>query len=159
MSSEQRSRIEASAHFNKAENRFENTDGTANEKSFGALAGLAGDYFKRPDDPNEATGFPLLAPNSQPDSARQAVWIGHSTVLVSIDGVNVLTDPVFSDRASPVSFAGPKRVVPPALTLPDLPEIDAVLDTPSESLERISYWPWAQKMPWTERDIAIKLKL
>ena len=127
MSSEQRSRIEASAHFNKAEDRFENTDGTANEKSFGALAGLAGDYFNRPDDPNEATGFPLLAPNSQPDSARQAVWIGHSTVLVSIDGVNVLTDPVFSDRASPVSFAGPKRVVPPALTLPDLPEIDAVV--------------------------------
>ncbi|MED5306544.1 MAG: SAP domain-containing protein [Candidatus Thermoplasmatota archaeon] len=41
----------------------------------------------------------------------------------------------------------------------NLPEIDAVLDTPSESLERISYWPWAQKMPWTERDIAIKLKL
>ena len=40
----------------------------------------------------------------------------------------------------------------------NLPEIDSVLDTPSESLERISYWPWAQKMPWTERDIAIKLK-
>ena len=53
-------------------------------------------------------GFPLLALNSQPDSARQAVWIGHSTVLVSIDGVNVLTDPVFSDCASPVSFAGAK---------------------------------------------------
>ena len=40
----------------------------------------------------------------------------------------------------------------------NLPEIDAVLDTPSESLEKSSYWPWAQKMPWTERDIAIKLK-
>ena len=40
----------------------------------------------------------------------------------------------------------------------NLPEIDAVLDTPSETLEKSSYWPWAQKMPWTERDIAIKLK-
>jgi len=127
MSTDQRSRIEASAHFNKAEDRFENTDGTANEKSFGALAGLASDYFNRPDDPNEETGFPLLAPSRQTDSARQAIWVGHSTVLVTIDGINVLTDPVFSDRASPVSFAGPKRVVPPAVTIDDLPQIDAVV--------------------------------
>ena len=127
MSTDQRSRIEASAHFNKAEDRFENTDGTANEKSFGALAGLASDYFNRPDDPNEKTGFPLLAPSRQTDSARQAIWVGHSTVLVTIDGINVLTDPVFSDRASPVSFAGPKRVVPPAVTIDDLPQIDAVV--------------------------------
>ena len=127
MSTDQRSRIEASAHFNKAEDRFENTDGTANEKSFGALAGLASDYFNRPDDLNEETGFPLLAPSRQTDSARQAIWVGHSTVLVTIDGINVLTDPVFSDRASPVSFAGPKRVVPPAVTIDDLPQIDAVV--------------------------------
>tara|TARA_Y100000287_G_C14059675_1_gene275388 strand:- start:2 stop:673 length:672 start_codon:yes stop_codon:yes gene_type:complete len=40
----------------------------------------------------------------------------------------------------------------------NLPEIDAVLDTPPETLEKNSYWPWAQKMPWIERDIAIKLK-
>ena len=39
-----------------------------------------------------------------------------------------------------------------------LPEIDAVLDALPETLEKISYWPWAQKMPWIERDIAIKLK-
>ena len=127
MSTDQRSRIEASAHFNKAEDRFENTDGTANEKSFGALAGLASDYFNRSDDPNAETGFPLLAPSRQTDSARQAIWVGHSTVLVTIDGINVLTDPVFSDRASPVSFAGPKRVVPPAVTIDDLPQIDAVV--------------------------------
>ena len=125
--SEKSTRIEASAQFNKAEGRFENTDGTANEKSFGSLAGLAKDYVNRKDDPHEKTGFPLLDPNSQPDSPRQAIWIGHSTVLVSIDGVNVLTDPVFSDRASPVSFAGPKRVVPPAFELSALPAIDAVV--------------------------------
>lgn len=127
MMSDNRARIEASAHFNKTEGRFENTDGTANEKSVGALSELAGAYFSRPDDPNEVTGFPLLDPNSQPDSARQAIWIGHSTLLVSIDGVSVLTDPVFSERASPVSFAGPKRVVPPALTVAELPALNAVL--------------------------------
>lgn len=127
MTSDQRARIETSAHFNTSEGRFENTDGTANEKSLMSVAGLAGDYFSRPDDPHETTGFPLLDPNSQPDSPRQAVWIGHSTVIVSIDGVSVITDPVFSDRASPVSFAGPKRVVPPALTADDLPDIEAVI--------------------------------
>ena len=127
MTSDQRMRIEASAQFNKAENRFQNTDGTANEKSIGALAGMAAEYLSRADDPNETTGFPLLDPDSQPDSPRQLVWIGHSTLLVEIDGVRVLSDPVFSDRASPVSFAGPKRVVPPAYQVADLPKIDAVV--------------------------------
>ncbi len=39
-------------------------------------------------------------------------WIGHSTILLQIDGLNILTDPQFSDRASPLSFLGPKRFVP-----------------------------------------------
>src|SRR3954470_6907761 len=54
-------------------------------------------------------------------------WIGHSTVLLQTAGVNVLTDPQFSERASPVQFAGPKRVVGPTPALADLPHIDAVL--------------------------------
>ena len=54
-------------------------------------------------------------------------WIGHSTLLVRIGGQNVLTDPQFSERASPLAFAGPKRVVPPAPRLEALPRIDAVL--------------------------------
>ena len=54
-------------------------------------------------------------------------WIGHSTMLVRMDGVTFLTDPIFSERASPVSFAGPKRLVPPGVPLQDLPEIDFVL--------------------------------
>jgi N-acyl-phosphatidylethanolamine-hydrolysing phospholipase D len=41
-------------------------------------------------------------------------WIGHATVLVQSGGLNILTDPVFSDRASPVSFLGPRRAQPPA---------------------------------------------
>jgi len=54
-------------------------------------------------------------------------WIGHATLLVQIGGVNVLTDPLFSERASPVPFAGPKRVVPPVPALAELPHIDAVV--------------------------------
>jgi N-acyl-phosphatidylethanolamine-hydrolysing phospholipase D len=54
-------------------------------------------------------------------------WVGHATMLVQANGLNVLTDPVFSERASPVQFAGPKRAQPPGLALAQLPPIDVVL--------------------------------
>jgi N-acyl-phosphatidylethanolamine-hydrolysing phospholipase D len=53
-------------------------------------------------------------------------WIGHATFLVRMDGVTFLTDPIFSERASPLSFAGPKRLQPPGVPLADLPPIDFV---------------------------------
>lgn len=56
-------------------------------------------------------------------------WIGHSTVLIQVDGVNILTDPIWSDRASPVTFAGPKRFVEPGIIFNNLPEIHVVLIT------------------------------
>ena len=54
-------------------------------------------------------------------------WIGHSTFLVRMDGVTFLTDPMFSNRASPFSFAGPRRAVPPGVPLDALPPVDFVL--------------------------------
>ncbi len=51
-------------------------------------------------------------------------WIGHATLLVRMDGVAFLTDPMFSERASPMSFAGPKRLAPPGVPLDALPPID-----------------------------------
>jgi N-acyl-phosphatidylethanolamine-hydrolysing phospholipase D len=51
-------------------------------------------------------------------------WIGHSTMLVRMDGVTFLTDPVFSDRASPLSWAGPRRLVPPGVPVAELPPIE-----------------------------------
>ena len=54
-------------------------------------------------------------------------WIGHATFLLQIGGVNILTDPQFSPRASPVSFAGPQRIVPLPLEVGELPHIDVVL--------------------------------
>lgn len=53
-------------------------------------------------------------------------WIGHSTFLVRMEGMTFLTDPMFSERASPVSFAGPKRLQPPGVPLEELPPIDFV---------------------------------
>jgi len=54
-------------------------------------------------------------------------WIGHATLLLQLDGKNILTDPVFSQRASPVQWAGPKRVAPPGLAFENLPDIDMVV--------------------------------
>jgi N-acyl-phosphatidylethanolamine-hydrolysing phospholipase D len=56
-------------------------------------------------------------------------WIGQAAFLVQLAGVNILVDPQFSARASPVSFAGPKRVVPLPIEVPELPRIDVVLVT------------------------------
>jgi L-ascorbate metabolism protein UlaG (beta-lactamase superfamily) len=54
-------------------------------------------------------------------------FVGHATTLLQMDGINVLTDPIWSERASPVSFAGPMRVRPPGIRFEDLPPIDAVV--------------------------------
>lgn len=59
--------------------------------------------------------------------AMLVTWIGHSTVLVQTQGLNILTDPVWAQRASPVSFVGPRRVREPGVRLRDLPHIDLVL--------------------------------
>lgn len=60
-------------------------------------------------------------------SEATVTWVGHSTLLIQLDGMNLLTDPHWSDRASPFSFAGPKRVTPPGLRFEDLPPIHLVL--------------------------------
>jgi len=57
----------------------------------------------------------------------RATYINHATVLIQVDGLNILTDPIWSERASPVTFAGPKRIRPPGIAISDLPEIDLVL--------------------------------
>ena len=54
-------------------------------------------------------------------------WIGHATFLLQTPAGNLLTDPVYSDRASPIGFAGPRRARPPAVRFEDLPRIDVVL--------------------------------
>jgi L-ascorbate metabolism protein UlaG (beta-lactamase superfamily) len=65
----------------------------------------------------------LRANTSQP----LVTWIGHAGFLVQLAGVNMLVDPQFSERASPVAFAGPRRIVPLPLEISELPRIDVVL--------------------------------
>jgi N-acyl-phosphatidylethanolamine-hydrolysing phospholipase D len=80
-------------------------------------------------------GWASVLPSVKPDveflkknrSERTMTWLGHATVLLQTNGVNIITDPVFSERTAPVQFAGPKREVPLMITPDELPEIDIVL--------------------------------
>lgn len=100
---------------------------------------------------NEAA-WPESLPNPEaaaiPDRVNEgirATYINHATVLVQVGGLNILTDPIWSERASPVSFAGPKRIRPPGVAIDDLPEIDLILVShnhydhlDTETLKRLS---------------------
>ena len=86
----------------------------------------------RPRVPSPARGsFPVATPEivrpRAPAEAMRATWVGHSTVLLQLGGLNLITDPVFSRRASPVQWLGPRRVMDPGLGLDDLPPLDLVL--------------------------------
>jgi L-ascorbate metabolism protein UlaG (beta-lactamase superfamily) len=70
--------------------------------------------------------FPPPPDTVGPDSVA-ITFIGHASFLIRLPGAVVLTDPVFSERCSPVSWAGPKRVRPPGIALADLPRPDVVL--------------------------------
>ncbi|MEK8031002.1 MBL fold metallo-hydrolase [Ideonella sp. DXS29W] len=70
---------------------------------------------------------PLSTWQQPADTGLRATWLGHSTVLVEIDGYKVLTDPVWGPRASPLRFAGPKRFQPMPIRLKQLPLPDVVV--------------------------------
>lgn len=76
-------------------------------------------------------GVPRADPRIARDRASpgelRLTWVGHSTVLVQIGGLNLLTDPIWSLRASPVRWAGPTRVSPPGVLFGELPPLDGVL--------------------------------
>jgi len=62
-----------------------------------------------------------------PSMLPTVTWLGHATSLIQASGLNVLTDPIFSRRASPVQFAGPLRAQPPGIPLDQLPHVDVVV--------------------------------
>ncbi|RMH87707.1 hypothetical protein EA797_20565 [Stutzerimonas zhaodongensis] len=87
---------------------------------------LLNGYKRRP-----KQSLPLVRPHEAwlrpAGTGLRTTWLGHSTVLIELDGRKILTDPVFSARASPFSFAGPKRFHPTPATLTELPPLDAVV--------------------------------
>ena len=73
------------------------------------------------------TATPDVVHPRRTDGGASATWLGHSTVLLQLGALNVLTDPMFGQRAFPVSWLGPRRVMDPAIPLDAVPPLDAVL--------------------------------
>jgi len=86
----------------------------------------------RPKDPDPSV-FTRVAPAfvtpRAPATRVTLTWVGHASLLLQIDGLNILTDPMWSERASPVRFAGPRRWVAPGIAFEKLPPIDVVLQS------------------------------
>jgi len=77
--------------------------------------------------PERVPVAPTVPPRRIEGQEMRVTWIGHATVLVQTNGLNILTDPVWSERTSPFSFVGPKRVRAPGMRFEDLPKIDLVV--------------------------------
>lgn len=86
----------------------------------------------RPKDPDPSV-FARVAPSFATPRAAPVrltvTWVGHASLLIQLGGLNILADPMWSRRASPVSFAGPKRWVPPGIGFEQLPPLDVVLQS------------------------------
>jgi len=113
-----------------ADGRFHNADDGFELPSFGAVIAFQWGRITRHMPAPVADISPVvpdlgfLQPNRRETTAT---WIGHATVLIQTGGLNVLTDPQFSKRASPVQWFGPKRLVDPAMSVDELPLLDVVL--------------------------------
>ena len=103
---------------------YENTNGKPIEKSFQDLLKWATDDIETKIDYIEISNDWESLDFEKDDN--YGVWVGHSTFLIKKNGITILTDPVFSDRASPFKNIGPKRLIPPAIPLKKLPEIDFI---------------------------------
>jgi len=113
----------ASNHFNGE--RFLNPEGDPPQDRSGMIRFLLG--RDRVPWPAMVPVVPSRPPARVAGRAMRVTWVGHATVLVQTQGLNILTDPIWSERASPVGFAGPKRVRAPGIRFADLPKIDLVL--------------------------------
>ncbi len=140
-----RARMEASPQW--AGGAFENPEPLYND-FWGMVTGSLGrSAHASPARTPSYVRTPVETFASPPPSGLRVTWLGHSTVLIEIDGHRILTDPIFGERTSPFTWAGPERFYPAPLAFEDLPPIDVVLishdhydhlDTPT--IERMAGW-------------------
>ncbi|MDJ0787034.1 MAG: MBL fold metallo-hydrolase [Myxococcota bacterium] len=112
--------------------RFTNGVGEISHGGFGVrfpffMRRIAGAFGSRPGAPERVENDGAFLRENALHSTPTVTWVGHATLLVQMDHVTFLTDPIWSKTASPVSFVGPKRFVPPGLAIEDLPHIDFVV--------------------------------
>ncbi len=121
-------RVQSSKQFK--DGTFRNTSGAKPDLKGNTFATM-GEYFaggqqRVPPGPLPSTS-PLSLWQRPPDSQLRLTWLGHSTVLIELDGVRVLTDPVWGRVISPVKLVGPKRFQPAPIEIEELPELDAII--------------------------------
>jgi L-ascorbate metabolism protein UlaG (beta-lactamase superfamily) len=141
-----RERMEHSAQWKAG--GFENPQPLRNDfgKSVTAVFSPSPDVSPRTPVQTSAVDSTRLA--TPPPSGLRVTWFGHSSTLVEVDGKRFLTDPIWSERTSPISWVGPERYVQPLVRLDQLPPIDAVLISHDHydhldrrSIEAMKGWP------------------
>lgn len=122
-------RMKASARY--SDGGFRNTFGVSSGLKKGTTFSTLTEYVRGGQ--RRTPPAPLPAQDPLPtwaaavETGFRTTWLGHSTVLLEIDGAKVLTDPVWGPRASPYTFAGPKRFQPVPVQISALPKLDAVI--------------------------------
>jgi len=124
-----RERMEASPRF--GDGIFRNTTGVGPGLKKGTAFPIVREFLKGNRRRVPVAPLPSVSPlvdwAKPPETGLRATWLGHSTLLLEVDGVRVLTDPVWSRRISPSSFVGPKRFQPVPVPISQLPPLDAVI--------------------------------
>jgi len=115
-----------------AKGRFTNPGGDSSHGSFGVrfpffLRRFGGFFHGRPGAPVRVDNDGVFLRENATHSVATVTWVGHATLLVQMDHVTFLTDPIWSNKPSPISFLGPRRFVPPGIALEDLPPVDFVV--------------------------------
>lgn len=125
--SDDQARLERSPQWRdgKFRNRLTRHDG-AIWRSFGEFF-FGGSKHRRPTAPIPVVSRTAKDYATPPATGLRVTWIGHSTTLLEVGGARLLIDPVWAERASFVSFAGPRRFYPPPLPLAELPPVDAIV--------------------------------
>ena len=118
-------RMQRSAQWD--DGSFENPQPLWNDAWGMVVEGFETSDFASPAAPIPVEPVPAERFAARPASGLRITWLGHSTMIVEIDGHRVLTDPVWGKRSSPLSWLGPSRWYPPPLALEDLPELDAIV--------------------------------
>jgi len=124
-------KLDRPAHH-RSEGGFRNPWPKAEQHGFGDFLKWVVERRRKPRRPDpdpatfERTAPRFIVPRATPEELT-LTWVGHTSFLIQIGGLNVLIDPMWSERASPVQFAGPRRMVPPAVDFDRLHPIDVVL--------------------------------
>ncbi|MEX1365254.1 MAG: MBL fold metallo-hydrolase [Nannocystaceae bacterium] len=122
---ERLARMEQSSQWSNG--TFENPEPLWND-SLGMLTeALGSSDYSSPSAPLPVVQVQAERFGTPPSTGLRVTWLGHSTLLIEIDGHRFLTDPVWGERTSPLSWIGPKRWYAPPLSLADVPSVDAVI--------------------------------